>query len=37
MSSKYDRKIKSGAAPLLEDGEEVLASFIARPRARAGA
>ena len=32
MSSKYERKIKSGAAPLLEDGEEVLAAFIARPR-----
>lgn len=28
----YDQKIKQGARPFLEDGEEVLASIIVRPR-----
>src|ERR1700741_5429959 len=28
----YDKKIKEGARPFLEDGEEVLAAIIARPR-----
>jgi hypothetical protein len=28
----YDKKITEGAKPFLADGEEVLASFIARPR-----
>lgn len=32
MKSRYERKIKDGAKPLLDDGEEVLASFVARPR-----
>ena len=30
--SRYERKTKEGAAPFLEDGEEVLASMVARPR-----
>jgi hypothetical protein len=30
--SKHEDKIKEGAAPFLEEGEEVLAAFIARPR-----
>jgi hypothetical protein len=28
----YDKKIAEGARPFLQDGEEILASFIARPR-----
>jgi hypothetical protein len=28
----YDKKLKEGAQPFLEQGEEVLAAFIARPR-----
>jgi hypothetical protein len=32
MKSRYEDKIKEGAAPFLEDGEEVLAAFIARPK-----
>ena len=30
--SAYDRKIKEGAKPFLDEGEEVLASIVARPR-----
>ena len=30
--SRYDQKIKKGARPFLEDGEEVLEAFVARPR-----
>jgi hypothetical protein len=30
--SKHEDKIKAGAQPYLQDGEEVLAAFIARPR-----
>jgi hypothetical protein len=30
--SAYDKKIKEGAKPFLDEGEDVLASFIARPR-----
>jgi hypothetical protein len=32
MKSPYERKIKDGAKPLLDDREEVLAAFVARPR-----
>lgn len=32
MKSLHERKIKEGAKPLLDDGEEVLAAFVARPR-----
>jgi hypothetical protein len=32
VRSAYERKIKEGAQPFLEDGEEILASFVARPR-----
>ena len=32
MTSRYDRKIKEGALPFLDHGEEVQASIIARPR-----
>jgi len=32
MKSLHERKIKEGAQPLLDDGEEVLAAFVARPR-----
>ena len=32
MSSRHERKIKEGARPFLEEGEEVLAGFVARPR-----
>ena len=32
MKSRYEDKIKEGAAPFLEDGEEVLAAFVARPK-----
>lgn len=28
----YDKKLKEGAQPFLEQGEQVLAAFIARPR-----
>ncbi|MEP7115273.1 MAG: hypothetical protein ABI862_18570 [Ilumatobacteraceae bacterium] len=28
----YDRKLREGAEPFLDEGEEVLAAFIARPR-----
>jgi hypothetical protein len=28
----YDKKMAAGAEPFLDDGEQVLASFIARPR-----
>lgn len=28
----YDKKLKEGAKPFLDEGEEVLAAFIARPR-----
>src|SRR4051812_50150585 len=30
--ARFETKIKEGAAPLLEPGEEVLAAFVARPR-----
>jgi hypothetical protein len=30
--SKHEDKIKTGAQPYLQDGEQVLAAFIARPR-----
>jgi hypothetical protein len=30
--ARFETKIKEGAAPLLEAGEEVLAAFVARPR-----
>jgi hypothetical protein len=30
--SRYERKVKDGAQPFLEDGEEVLAAVIAAPR-----
>jgi hypothetical protein len=30
--SKQEQKVKEGMAPLLDDGEEVLAAIIARPR-----
>jgi hypothetical protein len=30
--ARSEAKIKAGAAPFLEDGEEVLAAFVARPR-----
>jgi hypothetical protein len=30
--ARSDAKIKEGAAPFLEQGEEVLAAFVARPR-----
>lgn len=30
--SKQEQKVKEGIAPLLDDGEEVLAAVIARPR-----
>ena len=30
--SKHEQKIKDGAKPFLEAGEEVLAAFVARPR-----
>jgi hypothetical protein len=30
--ARAESKIKDGAAPFLEDGEEVLAAFVARPR-----
>jgi hypothetical protein len=32
MRSRYERKIKAGARPLLDDGEEIVAAFVARPR-----
>jgi hypothetical protein len=32
MSSLYERKIKDGARPLLDEGEEVIATLVARPR-----
>lgn len=32
MTSRQERKIKTGAQPLLDQGEEVLAAFVARPR-----
>jgi hypothetical protein len=32
MGSAYDEKIREGARPFLEEGEEVVASIIARPR-----
>ncbi|MDX6696962.1 MAG: hypothetical protein QOE65_359 [Solirubrobacteraceae bacterium] len=32
MGSRYEAKIKEGARPFLEDGEEVLAAIVARPR-----
>ncbi|HVE68454.1 MAG TPA: hypothetical protein VNB64_07730 [Solirubrobacteraceae bacterium] len=32
MKSRYERKIKDGARGLLQDGEEVLAAIVARPR-----
>jgi hypothetical protein len=32
VKSLHERKIKDGARPFLEDGEEVLAAFVARPR-----
>lgn len=32
MKSRQERKIKEGARPFLEEGEEVLAAFVARPR-----
>lgn len=32
MNSAYEGKIKEGAKPFLEPGEEVLAAFVARPR-----
>jgi hypothetical protein len=37
MRSSYVRKIEAGVRPLLADGEQVLATFIARPRGRARA
>jgi hypothetical protein len=30
--SAYDKKLKEGAKPFLDDGEEVIASLVARPR-----
>ena len=30
--ARAEAKIKDGAAPYLEDGEEVLAAMVARPR-----
>jgi len=30
--SKHEQKIKEGAKPFLEEGEEILAAFVARPR-----
>src|SRR4029453_9906017 len=30
--ARYETKIKAGAAPYLEPGEEVLAAIVARPR-----
>ena len=30
--ARFETKIKEGAAPFLEPGEEVLAAFVARPR-----
>jgi hypothetical protein len=30
--SKHEQKIREGAAPFLEEGEEVLAAIVARPR-----
>lgn len=32
MKSRYEAKIKEGARAFLEDGEEVLAAIVARPR-----
>jgi hypothetical protein len=32
MRSRYERKIREGAKPFLDDGEEVQASILARPR-----
>ncbi|MDP9243954.1 MAG: hypothetical protein M3O77_02595 [Chloroflexota bacterium] len=32
MKSRHEPKIKEGARPFLEEGEEVLAAFVARPR-----
>jgi hypothetical protein len=32
MRSLHERKIKAGAGPLLDDGEQLLAAFVARPR-----
>jgi hypothetical protein len=32
MKSRYEDKIKKGAAPFLDNGEEVLAVIVARPR-----
>src|SRR5438105_11193490 len=32
MKSRQERKIKEGAGPFLEEGEEVLAAIVARPR-----
>jgi hypothetical protein len=32
MKSRHEQKIKDGAKPLLEDGEEIISAFVARPR-----
>jgi len=32
MKSKHEQKIKQGAKPFLDEGEEILAAFVARPR-----
>lgn len=32
MRSRHEQKIKDGARPLLQEGEEVLSAFVARPR-----
>lgn len=32
MKSRQERKLQEGAEPFLEDGEQVLAAFVARPR-----
>jgi hypothetical protein len=32
MKSRHEQKIQDGAKPLLEEGESVLAAFVARPR-----
>jgi hypothetical protein len=34
MKSKYAEKFKTGAAPFLDDGEEVLSACIAQPKGR---
>jgi hypothetical protein len=32
VESRHEPKVKEGARPFLEEGEEILAAFVARPR-----